>query len=52
MGWGPAEYLLTDLFRALTGEEHPARPKRASSTKTAGLVARLKAQSERLSGKT
>jgi hypothetical protein len=47
-GWGLTEFLLTDLYAAFTGQEHPARPKPESGSRASDLAARLKAQRERL----
>lgn len=47
-GFTVTDLLLTDLYAALTGESHPARPKPSSSSPPDDVVARLKAQRERL----
>jgi len=55
LGWSLTDFLLTDVFHAVAGEEHPARPstKRAHTQRSPekrdnAVVARLKAQRERL----
>jgi hypothetical protein len=45
-GWNVSEFLLADLYHALTGEAHPNRPKGPS--RYSGLRARLEAQRARL----
>lgn len=45
-GWTEDSYLLADVFHAVAGMEHPARPK--PPKRNDDLVARLKAQRERL----
>lgn len=47
-GWDLHALLLTDLFRALTGQDHPARPKPKGSSRHERLSARLKAQQRRM----
>lgn len=49
-GWSLTDVLLTDVFAALTGEQHPARPSapKASPDAVSDRVARLLAQRERL----
>ncbi len=47
-GWGVAEYLLTDVFHALTGNPHPSRPKPPKdASRHVSLAQRLKAQAVR-----
>lgn len=51
-GWGLTDLLLTDVYHAVSGSPHPARPKpRRSSERKDGrsLIERLRAQRERLS---
>lgn len=50
-GWALTDYLLADVYHALTGEEHPARPTRPRTSahpQAADLLARLREQRERL----
>jgi hypothetical protein len=47
VGWGLEGYLLADVFHALTGSEHPARPKKPKAV-SPGVTARLLAQEARL----
>lgn len=48
-GWGVGEFLLADLFHAMTGTAHPNRPSATSGPKRyAALRARLEAQRARL----
>lgn len=50
-GWTRLEFLVTDLFHAFTGEEHPARPKPtagSSANRYGRLRAALEAQKARL----
>lgn len=51
-GWTVDTYVLADVFHALTGKPHPARPKPTAEGKKSGrhaqLLARLRAQRERL----
>lgn len=48
-GWTLTDILITDLFHAWTGEEHPARPKGDGPKRDAAeLRARLEAQRARL----
>jgi len=54
-GWTLTDLLLTDVYHALTGEPHPARPtirKPGEAARRAGQIARLKAQRERLNRNT
>lgn len=47
-GWTLTDILLTDLFHALTGETHPARPKPKKAQKDAtSMLEKLKAQRAR-----
>jgi hypothetical protein len=49
-GWNVTEYLLADVYYALTGTPHPARPQPAEQSKAARyaeLRQRLQAQRER-----
>lgn len=47
-GWTLTDILLTDLFHAFTGEEHPARPKPKAAKKDAtSMLEKLKAQRAR-----
>lgn len=49
-GWTLTDILVTDLFHALTGEAHPARPSGGRSSRdVAGIRARLEEQRARLS---
>lgn len=52
-GWTLSDFLLTDLYAAFTGEEHPARPSsksksHAEANRASELAQRLRAQRERL----
>lgn len=47
-GWDIHAYLLADLFKAFTGEDHPARPVAATTSRYSELRARLAAQKARL----
>ena len=50
-GWTLTESLLCDVYKALTGEEHPAQravTKKAEAAAVSGKVARLRAQKARL----
>ena len=47
-GWSIAAYLLTDIYSALTGEKHPARPDAAANSRARDVRDRLRAQRERL----
>jgi hypothetical protein len=48
IGWDVTSYLVSDLYHALTGEQHPARPTReAKRSRYADLRARLEAQRAR-----
>lgn len=42
------DYLLADVFHALTGEPHPSRPKPSRSSDTKAKIAALIAQRKRL----
>lgn len=48
-GWDVHAFLATDLFKAFTGQEHPARPK-PTTTRYASLRERLEDQRRRLGG--
>lgn len=49
-GWDVHAFLLADLFKAFTGQEHPARPqpKSGKSSRYASLRAALEQQRARL----
>lgn len=49
-GWTLTDLLLADLFHAVSGEAHPARPtgKKSNAERAKELAERLKAQKERL----
>lgn len=48
VSWTVTEYLLSDVFHALTGNEHPARPKpQGREKRNRATVAALIAQRER-----
>lgn len=50
-GWTLTDVLLTDLFHAFTGQEHPLRPNGTAQTAAkehTSLMERLQAQRERL----
>jgi hypothetical protein len=49
-GWDMHALLLTDLFKAFTGQEHPARPKPKTASRYAEKRAALEAQRRRLGG--
>lgn len=51
-GWETGDYLLADIYGALTGQAHPARPNPKKAARQASLVAKLKAQRERLEAQT
>lgn len=50
-GWDTKAFLLADIFAAVTGEQHPARPsgeKKAKKARAARLRAQLEAQRDRV----
>lgn len=49
-GWTLTDYLLADVFHALAGEAHPARPKEKKRAR-GDVVARLMTQRARLASK-
>lgn len=50
-GWTLTDFLLADIFAALAGEEHPARPstsRAANAARASDLVQRLREQRARM----